>query len=202
MVLPQQQSHDENPRMTPEDYLAFERDMPDRYEYIGGRVYMMTGTSRNHNRIEGNIYTSLRNRFGDRPCEVFVESIRVQVQSAGAYVYPDLIAICGEQKVVDGVLDTLTNPQVIFEVQSPSTKSYDRNGKFDLYRRIDTLQEYLLISQDTPHIAHYVRQANGAWLPRDIVGLDGSLTIAALDVTLALADVYEKVEFPGDEDEA
>ncbi|MEO1666472.1 MAG: Uma2 family endonuclease [Chloroflexota bacterium] len=199
MALPQQQSHDENPRMTPEDYLAFDRSTEERYEYIGGRVYAMAGASEPHNLIVFNLSGQLYIQLRKRPCKAYVESMRVQ--AGKNYVYPDIVTLCNEAKFADGTFDTLTNPDVLFEVKSPSTEKHDAGSKFDLYRRIDTLQEYLLVSQDTPHIAHYVRQENGAWLPRDIVGLDGSLTIAALDVTLALADVYEKVAFL-DEDEA
>ncbi|MEO1439241.1 MAG: Uma2 family endonuclease, partial [Chloroflexota bacterium] len=192
--------HDAN-RMTPEEYLAFERNSDERHEYIGGRVYAMTGASRNHNLIAGNLFAALHGNFRKRPCEVYSETIRVRVDELDNYVYPDVVALCGEAKFADTTYDMLTNPQVIVEVRSPSTKRYDEGGKFDLYRQLDTLREYLLVSQDVPHIAHHIRQSDNTWLIRDVVDTDAAIQIATVDVELTLADVYEKVTFETGENE-
>ncbi|MEM6285018.1 MAG: Uma2 family endonuclease [Chloroflexota bacterium] len=188
MALPQQNT------MTPTQYLAFERSSDIRHEYIDGYVYAMTGGSENHNLIVVNLSGIFWASFRKRPCKVYAEGMRVQ--AGKNYLYPDIVALCGKAEFADNTFDMLTNPQVIVEVQSPTTKRYDEGGKFELYRRLDTLQEYLLVSQETPHVSHYVRQENGAWLPHDIIGLDATVNIVTVDVELPLEDIYEKVTFP------
>ncbi|MEL7236629.1 MAG: Uma2 family endonuclease, partial [Chloroflexota bacterium] len=188
MALPQQNT------MTSAQYLAFERGSDIRHEYIDGYVYAITGANENHNLIVVNLTAAFHRQFRKRPCKVYAEGMRVQ--AGKNYLYPDIVALCGHAEFADETFDMLTNLQVIVEVQSPTTKRYDEGGKFELYRRLDTLQEYLLVSQETPHVSHYVRQENGAWLPHDIVGLDATVNIEAVDMALPLEDIYEKVEFP------
>ncbi len=195
MALPQQ----ENPRMTANEYLEFEQGSDERHEYIYGRVYAMAGASENHNLITGNIFAALHRSFRKRPCKAYQESMRVM--AGKNFVYPDVVALCGEPQFAESVFDTLTNPQVVIEVLSPSTQRYDKELKAMLYRQTATIQEILLVSQTMPAISRFVRQDNDVWTVQDTMGIDAAVKLAALDVTLALADVYEKVTFL-DEDEA
>ncbi|MEM6284251.1 MAG: Uma2 family endonuclease [Chloroflexota bacterium] len=195
MALPQQ----DNPRMSRGEYLEFERNSDERHEYIHGRVYAMAGASEPHNQIVFNLSGLFWSALRKRPCKAYAENMAVQ--AGKNYVYPDLVAVCGEAQIESGQIDTLTNPQVVIEVLSPSTQRYDKELKAMLYRQTPSIQEILLVSQTMPAISRYVRQENDVWTVQDTIGVDAAVKLAALDVTLALADVYEKVTFP-DEDEA
>jgi Uma2 family endonuclease len=124
--------------------------------------------------------------------------MRVRIGEIGSYVYPDIVVVCGTPELEDAELDTLLNPTVIVEVLSPSTEMVDRGTKFQRYRSIPSLREYVLVSQDAYHIEHYVRQDDDQWLFSDAVGEAASLELPSIDCTLALADVYAKVTFEGD----
>jgi Uma2 family endonuclease len=180
------------PRLTPQEYLARERVAETRSEYIGGRIHAMTGASRKHNVIAGNVFAQLHARFRGRPCEVFVSDMRVRVSDTATYTYPDVVALCGEPEFEDTEVDTLLNPAVIFEVLSESTERYDRGQKFAQYRRLGSLREYVLVSQDRVLVEHFARQGD-VWVLTEFSDLDGSLPLPALDAELRLRDVYERV---------
>ena len=121
--------------------------------------------------------------------------MRVLVSTSGLYTYPDVIVVCGYPEFSDDQFDTIVNPIVIIEVLSPSTESYDRGKKFQDYRTLKSLQEYLLISQDKPLIERYLRSDHGEWIFGDAQGLEASLTLTSIDCILRLSDVYRKVDF-------
>jgi Uma2 family endonuclease len=121
--------------------------------------------------------------------------MRVKVSPTGLFTYPDLIVVCGRPRFEDKELDTLLNPSVIIEILSKSTEAYDRGEKFAQYRTLDTLTDYLLVSQDKPRIERYVRQADGGWLLTESSGLDAVMPIASIQCQLPLAEVYDRVEF-------
>jgi len=181
-------------KWTQEEYLAFERTSETRHEYLDGEIYDMSGASVAHNRIAGNTFASLHSQISDRPCDVFQNDMRLKVTAARLYTYPDVIVVCGEPQLSDDKLDTLLNPTVIIEVLSPSTESYDRGMKFQGYRTLDSLQEYLLISQEKVSIEHYVRKGD-QWVLSDAVRLEDVVQLSSIDCRLALADVYKKVTF-------
>jgi Uma2 family endonuclease len=187
-------------KWTPEEYLAFERVSEIKHEYFNGEIFAMTGSSRNHNRITIKTGTILLNQLGQRRCDVFASDMRVKIKKIGKYTYPDVSVVCGEPEFEDQEVDTLLNPNVIIEVLSPSIENCDRGKKFQHYRTIESLQEYLLISQDSVSIEHYVRQGE-KWVLTDAKTLDTVLTLPSIDCTLALADVYEKVEFEEEQGE-
>lgn len=186
-------------RMTEAEYLAFERASDIRHEYLDGHVYAMTGASRAHNLISTYTAASLINQLRGRPCEVYASDMRVRVSATGLYTYPDVTVVCGNPQFADSALDTLLNPVLVIEVLSPSTESYDRGKKFQHYRQLESLREYVLISQDSPRIERFLRQDDGTWLLTDAAGLDASLELASVACTLALAEVYEKVTFQSEE---
>jgi Uma2 family endonuclease len=186
---------------TPEEYLALERKAEYRSEYIDGQIYAMVGASRAHNTITLNLGRELSSLLINSPCEVYVSDMRVKVSSAGMYTYPDLVAVCDQPTFEDGHVDSLTNPTVIIEVLSPSTELYDRGGKFARYRRIESLMEYVLVSQDKALVEHYVRQDNARsqWVLREIDNIEDKLRLASIGCEVTLGAIYVKVQFPTDE---
>ena len=181
--------------MTETEYLVFERTSDEKHEYLNGEIYAMSGASRAHNLISSYTTAALINSLGDSPCQVYPADMRVKVEASRLYTYPDISIVCGEPQLVDDEFDTLLNPQVIIEVLSPSTEKYDRGEKFQHYRQLPSLREYLLISQDHPRIEHYLLIEDNKWQLIDAIGLDASLELPSIGCTLALSDVYKKVTF-------
>jgi Uma2 family endonuclease len=179
------------------EYLAGERASDVRHEYANGRVFAPAGGSSRHNMIAGNILASLHAQLRDRECRVYSSDMRVKMRLLNRYTYPDVSALCGPPQFDDATEDTLLNPTVIVEVLSPSTESYDRGKKFQYYRTLESLQEYILIAQDGHHIDHYLRQDAFQWLLSEVDGLEGTLALPSIQCRLALADVYDKITFDG-----
>ena len=159
---------------TPDEYLALERNAEFKSEYLDGRIVAMTGATVAHVTIAGNVFAELRARLRGGPCRAFVNDMRVQVGERRRYTYPDVSAVCGEPRFMDGTLDTLTNPALIVKVLSPSTEAYDRGEKFLHYRAIESLQEYVLVAQDRVLVERFVRVGE-FWHLYTITDLDASL---------------------------
>lgn len=189
------------PRYTAEDYLTLERTAPYKSEFHAGQIYAMVGASREHNLVSGNVFRELSLQLKSRPCEAYVNDMRVRAAQAKNYYYPDIAVVCGQPELEDKHGDTLLNPTLLVEVLSPSTEAFDRGGKFANYRKIPSLREYLLVSTHEPRIEHYVRQGE-AWLLTETEGLNATLVLEAIGCTLALGEVYDKVQFPPATDEA
>lgn len=179
--------------MSVEEYLAFERASEEKHEYLNGEIFLMSGASPNHNTIQINIAAALHTQLRQRPCMIYGSDQRVRIPDTGLYTYPDFSVICDPPQFEGG--DTLLNPTLIVEVLSPSTESYDRGRKFQHYRALPSLREYVLIAQDSPHIERYLRQPNDEWLLADATGLDASIELASIGCRLVIADVYERVTF-------
>jgi Uma2 family endonuclease len=182
-------------RISPEEYLALEREAEYKSEYLAGEIFAMTGASREHNLITTNIVGELRQQLKGKPCEVYPSDMRVKVSATGLYTYPDVVVVCDEPRFEDDYVDTLLNPALIVEVLSSSTESYDRGKKFGYYRTVESLAEYLLVAQDEYKIEQYVRQPDGRWLLSDIHSLDGIVKLISVPCALALKEVYERVVF-------
>jgi len=183
---------DPTQRLTIPEYLAFERQSEMRHEYLDGEVFAMTGASRSHNLISGNIFVEFVNQLRRRPCEAYKEGMRVRTPS-GLFTYPDVVVVCGEPRFDDDHFDTLLNPTVLVEVLSTSTASYDRGTKALEYRSIPSLAEHLIVAQDQVHIEHWCQQENGGWTQREFTTLEQTLDLASIGCHLLLADVYERV---------
>lgn len=181
--------------LTPAEYLAFERQSDIKHEYFRGDLFAMSGASRQHVRIAVNATIVLGNQLARRGCDVFNSDMRVKVSPTGLYTYPDLAIVCGRPRFEDKELDTLLNPSVIIEILSKSTEAYDRGEKFAQYRTLETLTDYLLISQTRPHIERFTRQEGGLWLLSESIGLDAVMPIESIQCQLPLAEVYDRVEF-------
>ena len=194
---PQRQDTAEQPQtVTPEEYLSLERAAAFKSEYLGGQMVAMAGASRRHNLITLNVGGALNAQLAERACEVYANDMRVKVEASRDYAYPDVVAVCEEPRFEGGALDTLLNPAVIVEVLSPSTQGHDRGTKFALYRTIETLRDYVLISQDRVRVEHYARQGAFQWLLTEYTDLGDALSLPSLGVTLYLSELYRQVRFP------
>ena len=177
---------------TAEEYLSLERSASSKSEFHDGQLFAMTGASREHNLITVNIAGELRGQLKTRPCEAYINDMRVKAAEARSYHYPDIVVVCGTPQFEDAQVDTLLNPTLLIEVLSPSTDAYDRGGKFAHYRKIPTVREYLLVTQDQPSIERYLRQGD-VWILSEAVGLEASVPLESIDCVLSLREVYDKV---------
>jgi Uma2 family endonuclease len=182
--------------LTPEEYLAIERRNEYKSEYVDGEMVAMTGASRRHNLITVNITGQLYPQLRGRPCETYSGDMRVRIPTTRAYMYPDVVIVCGEPQLEDDYLDTLLNPTVLVEVLSESTERYDRGRKFGFYRTIESLAEYVLVAQDECRVEQYAKQPDGRWLLTDHRSQEDLVELATIQCTLKLSEVYEKVALP------
>ncbi len=182
-------------RFTPQEYLVLERKSETRNEYYNGEIFAMSGASREHNLIVGNLFRDIGNQLEDRPCETYTNDMRVWIEATGLYTYPDVTVVCGEPRFQDREVDTLLNPTVIVEVLSPTTAAYDRGDKFRHYRRIDSLREFVLISQDRMMVERYTRQGND-WVLSDMTDPDQVLKLESIGCRIPLGRIYAKITFP------
>ena len=183
--------------LTPEQYLEIERRAETRSEYWRGAMFAMAGASRDHSLLKTNLVAALGQQLRKRPCEVYSSEMRVWIPATGLYTYPDVIVVCGEPRFTDDYADTLINPAFLAEILSPSTEAYDRGRKFEHYRAVESLQEYLLVAQDRLHVDLYARQPDGTWLLREAARSEEVPELKSIGCQLPLADLYEKVHLPG-----
>lgn len=182
-------------RISPEEYLATERRAETKSEYLDGEVFAMTGVTRRHSLVTTNLVRELSQKLIDRPCEVHANDLRVLIPATGLYTYPDVTVVCGEPRFEDHEVDTLLNPILIVEVLSPTTEAYDRGKKFEHYGTIESLAEYVLVSQAAPRVEQFVRQDGGHWLFTATSGLDAKVLLPSIGCEVALAEIYHKVPF-------
>ncbi len=182
--------------VSPDDYLVIERESLEKHEYFDGEIFLMAGTSEEHANISSNINISLGIQLKKRPCKSYQSDLRVYIPATGLYTYPDIIVVCGKPQLLeDAYLDTLLNPDLIVEVLSPSTADYDKGTKFDHYRTIESLKEYVLVWQDKKRVARYTKQADESWVLRDFIGEDAEIVLTSIDCKLLVEDIYDKVDF-------
>ena len=185
--------------LTPEQYMALERKATIKSEYLNGHIYAMAGASREHNLITINISSGLHVQLADQSCEAYVNDMRLKISPTGLYTYPDVVAVCDEPRFEDTDFDTLLNPIVLVEVLSPSIEAYDRSEKFAHYRRLKSLQEYILVAQDRVRVEHYLRQGV-QWLLTGLSDLDDVLYFTSIGCNLPLREIYAKVKLPASEE--
>lgn len=178
---------------TVEEYLERERAAEIRSEYLQGRIVAMSGASRRHGLISMNLSGLLHAQLRGRPCEAFAADMRVQVAEADFFTYPDIAVVCEEPQLADSHHDTLLNPTVLIEILSPSTADYDRGRKFEYYRHLASLREYVLVAQDRVHVEHYTRQDDGSWRLTETDDPQAEVRLPSIGCTLRLEEVYEKV---------
>ena len=182
--------------ISPEEYLTAERESLEKHEYFGGEIFQIAGASGEHNTISGNAYASLHFQLKKLPCKSYQSDMRVYIPKTGLYTYPDIAVVCGKPVFLpDGQLDTLTNPVLIIEVLSSSTEGYDKGVKFDNYRSLESLREYVLISQDSKRVIRYTKQSDGSWNLMDFIGDKTEIELVSIECKLTMDDIYDKVEF-------
>jgi Uma2 family endonuclease len=180
--------------VTEREYLDLERKSEVWSEYIDGRIFVMSGASRRHNLIAGNLCREISSQLRGGGCEAYVSGMRVKVAPTGMYTYPDIVGLCGEPLFEDASVDTLLNPAVIVEVLSTSTEAYDRGEKFAHYRRLETLREYVLVAQDRVRIEHYRREGE-QWILTEISDPEGTLHLPSIDCHVGIAAIFQKGDF-------
>jgi len=151
-------------KMTPQEYLAWEETQQEKHEYIGGEIFAMTGARRVHNLIVGNAFVQLRQSLRGTPCGVYVADLKLQIDAADAFVYPDLMVSCDPRDAGPEAELCIRHPWFVLEVLSDSTAAYDRGKKFEFYRQIESLTHYLLVEQTRPHAELFCRNAQGLWV--------------------------------------
>ena len=183
--------------LSPAEYLVRERAAEHRGEYFNGVIVAMAGVTFAHDIISGNVRRHLGNQLADRPCYVFSSDMKVRIQRANLFRYPDVSAVCGPVLFHDDVQDAHENPALIVEVLSPGTERYDRTEKFALYRFLESLTEYLLIAQDRCHAELFRCQPGGPWTEQTYTAPEDFIILESIGCTLRLGHLYEKVPLPG-----
>ncbi|OYD94807.1 hypothetical protein CDG76_15595 [Nostoc sp. 'Peltigera membranacea cyanobiont' 210A] len=181
----------DNILMSAEEYLVWEPTQEERYEYWDGEVVMMSGATRNHNRVSGNFFKFLDDALADRTCEVYIVDVKVQVEPGQKYFYPDVVVTCDER---DTDPQLVQFPCLIIEVLSPSTEAADRGKKFGKYRQSSTLQEYVLVQVAQPIVEVFRRNEQGKWVLSEY-NLGDILRLESVDVEIAIAHLYRQVQF-------
>ncbi len=182
--------------ITPEEYLVMEAVSPVKHEYLDGVVFQMAGASFAHNRATMNISGTIFNRIDQERCSIVQSDMRLLVEESGLYTYPDVMVVCGKPVLKKNRgLDNLTNPTLIIEVLSPSTEDYDKGAKFDHYRTIASLQEYVLVWQDKKRVAKYTKVDERSWNLRDYIGDDAEIELASAGCTVRMDEIYKGVSF-------
>lgn len=206
MSLPQSQI-----RYTEDQYLSLERESEERHEYLDGQIFAMAGESPEHGAISINLVREVSAQLKGTRCQAFTKDMRVRsgplprrrYSQKGLYSYPDLVIVCGELQLLDENRDVIINPKVIIEVLSSSTEAFDRGEKFQRYRTHNpALTDYLIVAQNRPSIELFARQENGQWvIAESVTELSGNVHIASINCTLQLAEIYDRIEFPEEEEE-
>lgn len=178
--------------MTYEEYLAWESTQEMRHEFCDGEVIAMAGGSRNHNRVSGNFFKLLDEKFADRSCEVYIADVKVQVKPRRKYFYPDVVVTCDERDRQDAQL--VSFPCLIIEVISPSTEAFDRGFKFSQYRSLETLQEYVLVQVEHPIVEIFQRNEQGHWVFFEY-GIGDRLFLKSVNVEIVVSDIYRQIQF-------
>jgi Uma2 family endonuclease len=180
---------------TPAEYLELEQKAEFKSEYRNGEIVPMAGGTTNHNRISLNLATNLTFRLKAQNYEVYMSDIRLWIPPNRQYTYPDVMLIQGEPIYLENTTSTVTNPRLIVEVLSKSTGNYDRGEKFDYYRTIPELQEYILIDQSCYHLMQYVKTNEGKWLLTDYTQVEEIIKLGSIDLILTMNDIYDRVNF-------
>ena len=188
------------PAFTAAEYLRIERAATYRSEFCRGEMFAMAGGSPKHSLIKMNLAGALWNRLRGHRCTAYDSDLRIRCPT-GLYTYPDASVICGELEFDDEHKDTVLNPTLIVEVLSKTTEAYDRGKKFDHYRTIPALREYVLVAQDEPMMQRFLRNEDGTWTLTAVSGMDQVLAFKSIEVELPLAEVFDRVDFTAEETE-
>jgi Uma2 family endonuclease len=182
-------------KYTPQEYLELERKAQHKSEYFKGEIFAMSGASRQHNVISINFLVFLGQKLRGKSCRPYGSDMRIHIPINSLYTYPDISVVCGKEEFLDNEFDTLLNPVFICEVLSTSTADYDTGGKFTLYRSIESLKEYWVISSLEYRLQKFVRQPNNDWLMSETLNGNETVLLETLSVEVSLREIYLDVEF-------
>ena len=182
-------------KITPEEYLSSERQAETKSEFFKGETFAMACASREHNQIASNIVRVLGNQFLEKPCSVYSSDMKVKMEEIQKYTYPDVVVSCDPEAFEDESNDVLLNPMVIFEILSDSTEAYDRGEKFAHYQLLDSLVEYILISQYFCRVEKFQRRADNAWIYSAFQNMEDIVKLEAVSCELPVSEIYRKVNF-------
>lgn len=185
---------EEKKTYTLDEYLDFEVNSDTRHEYINREIIPMTGGTPEHNEIASILNAALRISLKGQPYSIFVSDQRLWIPDRNLYTYPDVVVVPRPLELQQGRTDTITNPVMIAEVLSKSTKSYDRDEKFSAYRTIPTFQEYLLIDQYTLHVEQYSKTESQKWIFTEYDDTEAHISLSSIPFEIRLVDLYESVE--------
>jgi Uma2 family endonuclease len=180
---------------TAEEYLEAEINSLDRHEFINGEIVLMAGGSPNHNEITSILNAILRVSLKGQPYSIFASDQRLWIPQLNNYTYPDVMVVAKPVELQSGRRDTITNPLLIAEVLSKGTKAYDRDDKFAAYRSIPSFQEYLLIDQYRMQVEQYSKTDANKWIFSEYSSMGDRLMLSSISVEVAIADLYENIEF-------
>ncbi|CAD5945295.1 Uma2 family endonuclease [Planktothrix agardhii] len=186
---------------TPEEYLALEETAIDKSEYHDGEIVTMTGGTTNHNKLAGNFYKKFPLTIKEQDYEIFINDVRLWIPQTRRYVYPDIMVIQEEPIYQENNQTVVTNPLVIIEVLSNSTKNYDRGNKFFFYRSIPTFREYILIDQYSYHIEQFAKNSKSKWELTEYDSEDSVLTLESVEFQIPIRDIYQRINFEANAEE-
>lgn len=181
--------------ISPEEYLSGERAALEKHEYYQGEVFAMSGASLKHNKIFSNLFGEIIIKLKGKRCQPFGSDLRIHIPKNTLFTYPDISIFCDEPNLTDDQFDTATNPSVIIELLSKSTRNYDMGKKFVLYRDIESLQEYILVDTEKIYVEKHIRNADNSWTLTDHKSLEHVFYISTIDEQFSLKDIYEGVSF-------
>jgi Uma2 family endonuclease len=178
-------------RFSAEDYLSWEDTQTEKHEFIAGEVFAMTGARQDHVVVSGNIFAALKQRLRSTPCRPYISDLKLRVEAADAFFYPDVMVSCN----ADGLKNQrfIQHPTLIVEVLSDSTAAFDRGGKFAAYRKLDSLKEYLIVDIDARRVECFRRMADNDWLLHDYVDNE-DCELTSLNISLPMAEIFEDIE--------
>lgn len=183
------------PRMTFEEYVAWEEHQVKKHEYFDGQVYAMAGATYDHDVISDNLKFIIRNQKEQTGCRAHGPDLKVRCPS-GLGTYPDVVVVCDQPQFADGKKLVLLNPQMIFEVLSPSTMAFDRGEKFEHYQSIPSLKYYVLVSSARSVVQVYRRQSETDWNYSKTIEGVVELNAKNAPLKIGLAELYADIEFP------
>ncbi len=178
-------------RLSVEDYLRFERESSEKHEYYRQEIFAMAGAGPRHNLIFSNLFGELAHKLKGTTCKPYGSDLRIHIPENTLFTYPDISIICGDILSSNEDPDTAIRPSALIEILSPSTKNYDRGGKFKLYRDIPTLREYILVDSESVNVEAFRINATGHWELEEYSGIADMLHIRSVQLNVALADIYE-----------
>lgn len=181
--------------LSPDEFLEMEEKSDTKHEYYRGEIFNLAGASIAHNTIVSNCVSGLHTSFRNKSCRVYSNDLKVRIEAVDLFTYPDILVICGKPQLYKDRDDTVMNPVLIVEVLSESTKNYDRGEKFEFYRQIASLQDYILIDQYKLHVEHFSLGAENKWVLSEYSDRNDIVRAPAVDFDITLAAIYERVEF-------